>query len=96
MNKDEIIGKYVNEIYKKLDSMYSGFVKLSTADKRHMENGFRYAVTESVKALSTVLDDERSVAVAVLPKDNKEDPKKGKIKFDGKQFGKDILDFLGG
>ncbi len=59
MNKEEIIDEYVKKISLKMDNMPSMFAKTTMSDKKHMENGFRYAMTESVNILREILAEEK-------------------------------------
>jgi len=58
MNKDEILDEYVKRVSAKIDIMPAKFVKTNQSDKRHMENGFRYAISESIEVLKTLLSEE--------------------------------------
>jgi hypothetical protein len=98
MNKEEIIDKYVKEITIRMDNMPTMFAKTTLADRRHMENGFRFAVMSSIEVLKTLLDNGAASQTTLTPQASKstEQPKKGKIAFDGARFGRDVMDFLGG
>ena len=71
-NKEEIIDKYVNELTAKIDKL-SEVYKTSLTDRKHMENGYRFAIMASVEALRKILDEP--------PKEN------GFKKFINKQLG---------
>ena len=95
-NKDELIGKYVGEIYKRLDEMSQDFVKMSLADRKHMENGFRYAVTASVEIISKLLTSEVSLPkVTEIPKGGDGKPI-NKFADGMSRFSKDAVKFITG
>ena len=75
MTKEEIIEAYVQEVMTRLDNMSNMFSKTNVADRKHMENGFRYAVTSTVEILNSLLDEKKEV------------PKNGFRAFIDKQLG---------
>ena len=87
MNKDEIIDQYVKELSLKLDIMPDMFAKTSLSDRKHMENGFRYAVISSVEALKVLLDGKKDSGLKAFIKQlapkppTQEDVEKEKLKI---------------
>lgn len=56
MNKEEIIETYMSEMNKKANDMSKNFIRMTVSDKKHMENGFNYAVTSTVEILNKILE----------------------------------------
>jgi len=58
MKKEELIDEYVKQISEKINTMTNMFTKTTLSDRKHMENGFRYAVTSSIEVLKSLLPEE--------------------------------------
>ena len=62
MNKDEIIDEYVRQVTLKIDVMPNAFAKTTVSDRKHMDNGFRYAIMASIEVLKVILEEKKENA----------------------------------
>ena len=57
MNKEEFIKKFIDKLYDRLDEMPLAFREVNSSDKKHMENGFNFAITNASQLLGSMLDE---------------------------------------